>query len=158
MTESQLTIAVAFVTELISLGVLALVPHGVLIMNVCPLFLVAKPGQPDQWRFISDIKKVHQNKSCAAYPVHITCPEDILPRMYPGGFASVIDASKFFHMSLNVDGERRFMGLIHPDTGDHYWYTRLPMGSSNSPAVSGRFGAAFLRLIFKKWNRCRERF
>jgi hypothetical protein len=38
MTESQITIAVAFVTELISLGVLALVPHGVLLMNVCPLF------------------------------------------------------------------------------------------------------------------------
>jgi hypothetical protein len=48
---------------------------------------------------------------------------------------------------LTVDEERKFMGLIHPDTGDHYWYTRLTMGSSNSPAVSGRFGAAFLRLI-----------
>jgi hypothetical protein len=72
------------------------------------------------------------------------CPEDILPRMYPGGFSSVIDASKFFHMFLTVDEERQFVGLIHPDTGDHYWYTRLPMGSSNSPAVSGRFGAASL--------------
>jgi hypothetical protein len=30
MTESQLKIAVAFVTEFISLGVLALVPHGVI--------------------------------------------------------------------------------------------------------------------------------
>jgi hypothetical protein len=48
MTESQLIIAIAFVTELISLGVLALVPHGLLLMNVCPLFLVPKPGQPDQ--------------------------------------------------------------------------------------------------------------
>jgi hypothetical protein len=38
MNESHLTIAVAFVTELISLGVLDLVPHGVLLMNVCPLF------------------------------------------------------------------------------------------------------------------------
>jgi hypothetical protein len=38
MTESQLTIAVAFVNELISLGVLDLVPHGVLLMNMCPLF------------------------------------------------------------------------------------------------------------------------
>jgi hypothetical protein len=37
MTESQLKIAVAFVTELISLGVLALVPHGVLLVNVYPL-------------------------------------------------------------------------------------------------------------------------
>jgi hypothetical protein len=150
MTESQLPIAVAFVTELISLGVLALVPHGVLLMNVCPLFLVAKPGQPYQWRCLADMKKGHQNKSCAADPAHMTLPEDILPRMYPGGFSSVIDASKFFHMFLTVDEERRFMGLIHPDTGDHYWYTRLPMGSSNSPAVSGRFGAAFLRLIFQE--------
>jgi hypothetical protein len=70
--------------------------------------------------------------------------------MYPGGLLPVIDASKFFHMFLTVDEERQFMGLIHPDTGDHYCYTRLPMGSSNSPAVSGRFGAAFLRLIFQE--------
>jgi hypothetical protein len=91
MTESQLTIVVAFVTELISLGVLALVPHGVLLMNVCPHFVVTKPGQPDQWRCIADTKKGHKTKSCAADPVHMTCPEDILPRMYPGGFSSVID-------------------------------------------------------------------
>jgi hypothetical protein len=50
-------------------------------------------------------------------------------------------------MFLTVNEERRFMGLIHPDTGDHYWFTRFPMGSSNSPAVSGRFGAAFLCLV-----------
>jgi hypothetical protein len=79
MTESQLTIAVAFVAELISLRVLALVPHGVLLMKVCPIFLVAKPGQPDQWRCIADMKNGHQNKSCAADPLHMTCPEDILP-------------------------------------------------------------------------------
>jgi hypothetical protein len=53
-------------------------------------------------------------------------------------------------MFLTVDEERKFMGLIHSDTGDHYWYTRLPMGSSNSPAISGRFGAAFLHLIFQE--------
>jgi hypothetical protein len=121
MTKGQLTIAVTFVTELISLGVLTLVPHGVLLMNVCPLFLVAKPGKPDQWRCIADMKKGHQNKSCTADPVHVTCPEDILPRMYPGGFSSVIDAYKFFHiMFLTVDEERRFVRIIHPDTGDHY--------------------------------------
>jgi hypothetical protein len=106
MTESQLAIAVAFVTELVSLGVLALVPQGVLLMNACPLFLVAKPGQPDQWRCIADMKKGHKNKSCASDPVHMTCPEDILPRMYPVGFSSVIDASKLFHMFLTVDEER----------------------------------------------------
>jgi hypothetical protein len=44
----------------------------------------------------------------------MTCPEDVLPRMYPGGFSSVIDVSKFFHMLLTVDEERKFMGIIHP--------------------------------------------
>jgi hypothetical protein len=77
----------------------------------------------------------------------MTYPEDILPWMYTGVFSSVIDASTLFHMFLTVNEERRFMVLIHPYTGDHYWYTRLPMGSSNYPAVSGRFGAAFLRLV-----------
>jgi hypothetical protein len=96
------------------------------------------------------MKKRHQNKSCASDPVHMKCPEDILPRMYPGGFYSVIDASKFFHIFFTVDEERQFMGLIHPDTGDLYWHAHLPMGSSNSPAVSGRFGAAFLYLIFQE--------
>jgi hypothetical protein len=67
--------------------------------------------------------------------------------MYAGGGSSVIAASHFSHMFLTVNEERIFMGLIHPDTGYHYWYTRLPMGSSTSPAVSGRFGAAFLHLI-----------
>jgi hypothetical protein len=132
---------------LLSLGVLALVPHGVLLVNVCPLFLVAKPGQPYQWRCIAYMTKGHQNQACTASPVHMTCPEDILLWMYPGVFSPVIDASKFFHMFLTVNEEREFMGLIHPDTGYHYWYTRLPMGSSNSPAVSGRFGAAFFSLI-----------
>jgi hypothetical protein len=68
----------------------------------------------------------------------------------PWSFSSVIDASKFFHMFLTVDEERQFLGLIHPDTGSLYWYTRFPMGSSNSPAVSGSFGEAFLCLIFQE--------
>jgi hypothetical protein len=57
MTERQLAIDVAFLTELISLGVLALVPHVVLLMNVCTLFLVANPGQPDKLRCIAYMKR-----------------------------------------------------------------------------------------------------
>jgi hypothetical protein len=112
MTESQFTIAIAFVTRLISLGVLALIPHGVLLMNVCPLFLVATPGKQYQWRCIAYTTKGHQHKSCTSDPVHMTCPDDTLPRMYPGGFSSVIDVSKFFHIFLTVDEERQLMGLI----------------------------------------------
>jgi hypothetical protein len=62
MTDSQLQIAVAFVTELISLGVLAFVPHGFILLNACPLFLVAKPGQHYQWRCIADMKKGLQHQ------------------------------------------------------------------------------------------------
>jgi hypothetical protein len=36
------------------------------------------------------------------------------------------------------------MGMIHPTTALEYWYSRLPMGASNSPGISGRYGAAFL--------------
>jgi hypothetical protein len=82
MTESQLTIAVALVTELISIGFLALVPHDVLLVNVCPFFLVSKPGQLDQWRCIADVKKGHQHQSCAADPVHMTCL--LIPQVRPG--------------------------------------------------------------------------
>jgi hypothetical protein len=46
MTESRLTIVVAFVTALINVGVLALVSHGVLLMNMCPLF--KSPNQGNQ--------------------------------------------------------------------------------------------------------------
>jgi hypothetical protein len=49
-------------------------------------------------------------------------------------------------MFLTVNEELKIMGLVHPDTGDNYWYTRFPMGSANPPALSGKFGAAFLRL------------
>jgi hypothetical protein len=102
------------------------------------------------------MKKGHQNKACAACPVHMPCPKDIHPKMYPGGFSSVIDASKFFHILLTVDEERQFMGLNHPYNGDIYWYTLLPMGSSRSPAVSGWFGADFLRLIFQEVEEIQE--
>jgi hypothetical protein len=53
-------------------------------------------------------------------------------------------------MFFTVDEERKCMGVIHPYTGDYYSYTRLPMGSSNYPEVSGRFGAAFLHLMFQE--------
>jgi hypothetical protein len=43
--------------------------------------------------------------------------------------------------------------MIHPRTQDEYWYDRLPMGSSNSPGISGHFGTSFLRVII---DNCKE--
>ncbi|MGH7974468.1 MAG: hypothetical protein ACREBR_02985, partial [bacterium] len=147
MTEDQKNTAIAFVEELISLGVYDRVPPGHELRNTCPLFLVPKSGQPGQWRCIADMKRGGQNAACVADPVHLPQPSDILPKLYKGGWSSVIDASKFFHMFPTVFEERKYMGLIHPKTGDHYWYSRFPMGSANSPGASGRYGAAFLRLV-----------
>ena len=41
------------------------------------------------------------------------------------------------------------MGLLHPKTGEIYYYGTLPMGTRNSPGASGRFGAAFIRMILE---------
>jgi hypothetical protein len=48
-TLEQLEISTRFVDELISVGVLPLVPHEDKIFNTFPLFLVPKSGQPGQW-------------------------------------------------------------------------------------------------------------
>jgi hypothetical protein len=63
MNESQLKFAVDFVSELIILGGLALIPKGVMLLNSCPLFMLPKSGQPDQWRCITDMNKGRQNQA-----------------------------------------------------------------------------------------------
>lgn len=147
MTPTELETAVDFVDELISLGVLELVPPNETLTNNCPLFLVPKPGQPGQFRCIADMKKGGQNAGCVGDPVQMTSPQIILPLLNEGGFSASLDLAKFFHMFLTVESERNFLGLIHPGTGVHYRYRRLPMGSTNSPGIAGRFGSAFLRLL-----------
>jgi len=147
MTEEQLATAVQFVEELIALGVYERVPPGSTLRNNCPLFLVPKPGQPGQWRCIANMKDGGQNEVCVGDPVHLSQPQDILPHLYPGGYSTVIDASKFFHMFRTRAAERKYMGMLHPSTGEHWWHTRFPMGSTNSPGASGRYGAGFLRFI-----------
>ena len=119
MTDEQLAIAHQFVDELIALGVYERVPPGSAILNNCPLFLVPKPGQPGQWRCIANMKDGGQNEVCVGDPVHLSQPQDILPHSIPGDISTVIDASKFFHMFRTEAAERKYMGLIHPTTGDH---------------------------------------
>ena len=118
-------------------------------MSTFPLFVVEKPGQEGEYRCIADGKAGGQNDCSAPDPVHLPQVDDILPFLIPGGWSAVIDASKFFHMFVTKKGEQKFMGLIHPITGVLYVYERLPMGTSNSLAIAGRFGAAFIRLVME---------
>lgn len=145
-SPDELATAVQFVDELVSLRVLHAVPR-LSLRNNLPLFLVPKPGQPGQYRCIVDGAKGGQNACCVADPVHFYTLGDILPFLYRGGWSAMIDASKFFHMFRTLRGERPYLGMIHPATGQTYSYHRLPMGTRNSPAVACRFGNAFIRYI-----------
>jgi hypothetical protein len=149
MDAAELSSACGYVDELKRLGVSP--PALEALLNNGPLFLVEKAlgsdGLPTGHRCISDMKKGRQNEVCVSDPSHMTSVNDILPLLCPNGWSGVIDASKFFHMFRTRPDERKYMGLIHPVTGEHLWYERFPMGSTNSPGASGRFGAAFLREV-----------
>jgi hypothetical protein len=56
-------------------------------------------------------------------------------------------------MFKTVPAEILYKGMIDPLKELEYWYDRLSMGSSNSPGISRRFGAAFFRLSI---DNCQE--
>ncbi len=146
MDEEQLQLAEKFIEQLSSLGVLGdAIKDGVEIRNNFPLFLVPKAGQPGEWRCIADGKAGGQNACCISDPCLMTAPDHILPYMYRDGYTAVADMSKYFHCFTTVMGEWIYFGLIHPRTGEVLYYKRLPMGTCNSPAGSGRLGAALVR-------------
>ena len=141
--EETLPTAVAFVEELISLGVL--VPASQL-KATAPIFVIPKAGQPGQWRVIANLKEGGQNAYMAPDPVHLPRSQDILPLLCAGGYSAVIDLSKYFYQFPTAAGDQQYLGCIHPATGEFYFYGGLPMGAGSSPGISGRFGAAMVRV------------
>lgn len=154
MTPEQRRVAGAFVDELIGLG--TLLPTAAFLANA-PLFCVPKAGQPDEWRVIANMLTGGQNSVVANDPVFLHRPMDILEQMYRGGYSAVSDASKFFYQFRVHDDDRPYLGVIHPITGEPYVYGFLPMGGSNSPALAGRYGLAFLRLLKRRFDLFRGR-
>jgi len=147
MDEEELKIAAEFVDELKRLGVLRRLPPGQELRANAPLFCVPKPGQDGQWRPIADMKRGGQNEHIGKDPVHLPRSDDILPRMYTGGWTAVADLSKFFYNFPTHPDDRLFLGCIHPTTGEHLCYFGLPMGSGSSPGLAGRYGASLLRQV-----------
>jgi hypothetical protein len=94
MTAEESAVATKFVDELIRLRIL--VPSEDLQGN-CPLFCVANPHKPGAYRCIADAKAGGQNACIGKDPVYLVRTEDILPRLYTGGWSAVADASKHFH-------------------------------------------------------------
>jgi hypothetical protein len=147
MTAEQVSIATEFVEELVSLGVLIKVRPGEMVTNG-PLFCLPKPGQPGQWRILSDMRRGGQNEKVGADPTVFPKSGLILDQLYTEGYSAVIDASKFFYNFPTRPEERKYLGCIHPSKPDaHMVYGGLPMGGGNSPSIAGRHGAALLRKI-----------
>ena len=71
MTAEQQEIATEFIDELWHIGVLELIPDDCDLKANAPLFTVAKPGQPGQWRCIADMKSGGQNAHIGKDPVHL---------------------------------------------------------------------------------------
>jgi hypothetical protein len=147
MTEQNICIAEEFIDKLVDLGTFVEVPKGEIVANG-PLFCLPKPGQPDQWRILSDMRRGGQNDAIGSDPTVFPKSGVILDQLYAGGYSAIIDASKFFYQFTTRPEERKYLGCIHPrDPERHFQYGGLPMGSGNSPGVAGRHGAAFLRAL-----------
>jgi hypothetical protein len=148
LTEDQIVIAEEFVTELVALGVLIKVKPGEMVTNG-PLFCLPKPGQPGQWRILSDMRRGGQIPVVGSDPTVFPKSGAILDQLYYGGYSAIVDASKFFYHFPTRPEERKYLGCIHPRCSDvHLVYAGLPMGAGNSrPAIAGRHGAALLRRV-----------
>jgi hypothetical protein len=147
MAGEQIAIAEEFIKELVSLGVLIWVKPGKMVANG-PLFCLPKPGQPGQWRVLSDMKRGGQNKCIGSDPTIFPKTGVILDQLYAGGYSAVVDASKFFYNFPTRAEEQKYLGCISPtDPNEHYVYAGLPMGAENSPSIAGRHGTAVLQLV-----------
>jgi hypothetical protein len=148
MTDEQVEIAAEFIDELWHIGVFELVPEDNEMLANAPLFTVPKPGQPGQWRVITDMKNGGQNDHIGKDPVHMPQAQGILERLYAGGWSAIVDASKFFHHFPTHPKDWPYLGCIHPKMGQRLWYLGLPMGPVSLPASpAGWYGMSMLRML-----------
>jgi hypothetical protein len=97
------------------------------------------------------MKRGGQNEVAGADPVHMTSPADILLRLYSGGYSATLDIAKYFHMFPTIEAEHKYLGCLHPETGEMLCYSTLPMDSGNSPGASnclGPFSFALSKKLF----------
>jgi hypothetical protein len=112
-----------------------------------------KAGQPGQWRVLSDMKYGGQNSVVSNDPDVLNRTSHILDQMYDGGYSTVVDASKYFYQFKTRPEDRKSLRVQHPrNLGEFLVYTGLPMGAGNSPALSGKFGLSFIRMLKDRFS------
>jgi hypothetical protein len=140
MDENQICIAEEFVNESVSLGILMQVAEGEMVANG-PLFCLPKPGQPGEWRILSDMRRGGQNEAIGSDPTVFPKSSTIVEQLYAGGCSAVVDASKFFYQFPTKPEERKFLGCIHPRNPTIlYVYGGLPMGGRILPLLPASMG------------------
>ncbi len=87
LTEAQIVIAEELVKKLVALGVLIMVKPGEMVTNGL-LFCLPKPGQPGQWRIMSDMRRGGQNSVVGSDPTVFPKSGAILDQLYYGGLFS----------------------------------------------------------------------
>jgi hypothetical protein len=133
MTEEQMEIAAEFIDELQLIGVFEPILEGYDMKANCPLFAVAKPGQPGQWRIIADMKNGGQNAHVRKDPVHLPQAKGILEKLYTGGRLAIVDASKFFHNFPTLPQDRPYLRCIHPKLDNNCGILVSQWGLANPP-------------------------
>jgi hypothetical protein len=151
--DANMTQAAAdFVDELLTLGVVRDIDEGQRVLTTAPLFVVPKEGQEGQWRVIADMLRGGQNECVGQDPVFLPRVSHMLDQMYTGGYSAVVDLSKFFYNFPTHPDDRPYLGLLHPITDVLYSYFGLAMGAGNSPALAGRYGLSFVRLVKERFS------
>jgi hypothetical protein len=126
MDDDQRAVAGSFVDELIDLEITGLAPEGVSTLLNAPLFVIAKEGQPGEWRVISDMLQGGQNACIGNDPIFLPRTAHILDQTYTGGYSVVVDASKFFYQFPMHPNDRPHLGLLHPLANEIYEYWASP--------------------------------
>jgi hypothetical protein len=135
MDEEQIVIGETFLDELVLLGVLIKLAPGEMVANG-PFFCLPKPGQPGQWRILSDMRRGGQKEAIGANPTVFPKSGSILEQLFTRGYSGVINASKFFYQFPTQGDKRRYLGCIHPRWDDlFYVYAGLPMGAGKLPVL-----------------------
>jgi hypothetical protein len=117
--QEQVDIAAKFIDELWVIGVFELIPEDCEMRANCPLFAVAKPGQPGEWRIIADMKNGGQNAHIGKDPVHLPRAWGILEQLYAGvGLPSLTPVNSFIIFQHSLKIIRIWDAYIHERVND----------------------------------------
>jgi hypothetical protein len=109
------------------------------------MFLVPKPGQPGEWRFIFDGREL--NDRIAGWRIRLEGLRDLPHLLRPGDEMVKIDlVSGFFHFRVSDDSRQYLCVTLG---GKMYQYNVLPMGMKPSTAIMTKI----MRDLLAKWRR-----